>query len=120
MLGPYHPHAAVHRLLQLPQASTHRGWGAGGMRAPCASAQAALLALLLLASNSHAATAGAVLSPQDTYTVNTASGDFVLAPSVGWNGTLIRMMTTSVEACAEACRADQQCMLFNHCDVQVR
>ncbi|KAL4418721.1 hypothetical protein ABPG77_008592 [Micractinium sp. CCAP 211/92] len=88
------------------------------MRAPCASAQAALLALLLLASNSHAATAGAVLSPQDTYTVNTASGDFVLAPSVGWNGTLIRMMTTSVEACAEACRADQQCMLFNHCDVQ--
>lgn len=91
------------------------------MRAPRPCALAALLAALLTALDARAATTGAPLSPQDTYTVTTASGDFVLAPSVGWNASLLRLLQTDGMAdCADACGADPSCMLFNQCDVKVR
>lgn len=91
------------------------------MRGARPHALVVLLAGLLLASGStHAAAAGAPLTPEDTYTVNTASESFVLAPSVGWNATLIKLTSADVAGCAEACGADPQCMLFNHCDMQVR
>ncbi|KAL4452701.1 hypothetical protein ABPG75_008363 [Micractinium tetrahymenae] len=91
------------------------------MRASRPHALVALLTALLLGCCTHlarAATTGAALSPDDTYTVNTASGAVVLAPSVGWNASLIRLLPAQeVAGCASACRADAQCMLFNHCDL---
>lgn len=91
------------------------------MRAPRLCALAALLAALLMGLRARAAATGAPLSPQDAYTVTTASGDFVLVPSVGWNASLLRLLQTDgVADCADACRADASCMLFNQCDVKVR
>ncbi|KAL4452702.1 hypothetical protein ABPG75_008364 [Micractinium tetrahymenae] len=85
----------------------------------CSAGLVTLLAAALLAGcGACAATTGGALSPDDTYTVETASGAVVLAPSAAWNASAILLLQgLEVAGCADACRADTRCMLFNHCNV---
>lgn len=76
----------------------------------------------LLCRADSAAVAGEPLRPDDSYVAhesNRTEGLFVLANGVGWGEVpaLRSLQGVELQDCAEACRKEASCLLFDYCDV---